>query len=66
MFNQAGGELKIFKPFDTIQEILDNDTSKVLGLLSQGKSVDVFRESLNELKTKLNRVDNVLNIWGKV
>ena len=33
-FNQAGGELQIFKGFDEIQEILDNDTSKILGLLS--------------------------------
>ena len=65
-FNQAGGELKIFKPFDNIQEILDNDTSKLLGLLSQGKSVEVFRDSLNNLKYKLNQVDNVLNLWNKV
>lgn len=65
-FNQAGGELKIFKPFDTVQEILDNDTSKILSLLSQGKSVEVFRDNLNDLKTKLNRVDTVLNVWAKV
>lgn len=65
-FNQAGGELKIFKPFDSIQEILDNDTSKILSLLSQGKSVEVFKENLNDLKTKLNQVDTVMTIWGKV
>lgn len=34
LFDQAGGALYIFKGFDVIQEILDNDTSKVLGLLS--------------------------------
>ena len=66
MFNQAGGELKIFKSFDNVQEVLDKDTSKVLSLLSQGKSVEYFRTTLNELKTNLNRVDNILNIWGKV
>jgi dynein heavy chain len=38
----------------------------VLSLLSQGKSVEVFKDSLNELKAKLNRVDTVMNIWGKV
>lgn len=62
-FNQAGGELRIFRPFDTVQEILDNDTSKILSLLSQGKSVEVFKENLNDLKTKLNRVDTVMNVW---
>lgn len=66
VFNQAGGELKIFKPFDTIQEILDNDTSKLLSLLSQGKSVEVFRDNLNNIKHKLNQVDTVLNLWNKV
>ena len=65
-FNGAGGELNIFKGFDEIQEILDNDTSKILGLLSQGKSVDVFREDLNTLKFKLNQVDTILNIMAKV
>lgn len=34
VFDQAGGALNIFKGFDQVQEILDNDTSKVLGLLS--------------------------------
>ena len=28
--------------------------------------MEVFRDSLNELKMKLNRVDNVITIWGKV
>ena len=56
----------IFKTFDSIQETLDNDTSKVLSLLAQGKSVDFFRENINELKSILNNVDNILNIWGKV
>lgn len=65
-FNQAGGELKIFKNFDTIQEFLDNDTNKVLSLLSQGKSVEVFKDQLNGLRAKLNQVDNILNVWGKV
>ena len=66
VFNQAGGELKIFKPFDNIQEILDNDNSKLLSLLSQGKSVEVFREKLNSLKLKLNQVDTILTLWSKV
>jgi dynein heavy chain len=65
-FDEAGGELKVFKSFDNIQEILDNDTSKILTLLSQGRSVDVFRKDLNELKKKLNDVDTTLNIWGRV
>lgn len=65
-FDEAGGELKVFKSFDNIQEILDNDTSKILTLLSQGRSVDVFRKDLNELKKKLNDVDTTLNVWGRV
>lgn len=33
-FDQAGGSIMIPKGFDEIQEILDNDNSKILGLLS--------------------------------
>ena len=66
MFNEAGGELKIFKPFDIIQETLDNDTVKILGLLSQGKSVNHFRVRLDKMKKDLNMIDNTINIWGKV
>lgn len=34
VFDQAGGTIYILKGFDVIQEILDNDNSKILGLLS--------------------------------
>jgi hypothetical protein len=27
-FNQAGGELRVFRPFDSVQEVLDNDTAR--------------------------------------
>lgn len=66
VFDQAGGSANILKGFDVIQEILDNDNSKILGLLSQGKSVDVFRENLNKMKTTLNKVDSVITIFQKV
>lgn len=66
VFDQAGGSANILKGFDVIQEILDNDNSKILGLLSQGKSVDVFRENLNKMKTTLNKVDSVTTIFQKV
>ena len=66
VFDQAGGTINIPKGFDVIQEILDNDNSKILGLLSQGKSVDVFRENLNKMKSTLNKVDSVITIFQKV
>lgn len=66
VFDQAGGQINILKGFDEIQEILDNDNSKILGLLSQGKSVDFFRESIGKIKSSLNKVDSVISIFQKV
>jgi dynein heavy chain len=65
-YAQGGGEMKIFKPFDIIQETLDADTVKILGLLSQGKSVEFFRERLDTMRSQLNNIDNTINVWGKV
>jgi len=58
--------MKIFKPFDIVQETLDADTVKILGLLSQGKSVEFFRYRLDTMRTSLNNIDNTINVWGKV
>lgn len=60
MFQQAGGEVKIFRPFDLIQENLDIDTVKILGFMSQGKSVEYFQERLESIKMKLNNIDNTI------
>lgn len=65
-FTQGGGEMKIFKAFDVIQETLDADTVKILGLLSQGKSVEFFRERLDTMRSQLNNIDNTISVWGKV
>lgn len=65
-FVQGANEMKIFKPFDIVQETLDADTVKILGLLSQGKSVEFFRERLDTMRFALNNIDNTISVWGKV
>jgi dynein heavy chain len=65
-FMVSGEEVKIFRQFDEIQNDLSADNLKVLGLLSQGKSVEIFAVQLNELKQKLGYIDECVVVWEKV
>lgn len=65
-FSVSGEEIKIFRQFDEIQNDLSADNLKVLGLLSQGKSVEIFASQLNELKQKLGYIDECVVVWEKV
>ena len=65
-FMVTGEEVKIIKQFDEVQNELSADNLKVLGLLSQGKSVEIFLPILMELKEKLGYIDDCVVLWEKV
>jgi dynein heavy chain len=65
-FSLAGEEVKIFKTFVLIQEDLSIDNLKVLSLLSQGKSVEIFKKDLDDIKKKLGIIDETIAVWEKV
>ena len=65
-FSIAGEDMKIFKQFEDIQNDLSIDNLKVLSLLSQGKSVEIFKKDLDELKGRLGAIDDCLVVWEKV
>ena len=65
-FQLVTEEIKIFKQFDEIQNDLSIDNLKVLNLLSQGKSVEIFKKDLDELKLRLGYIDECLVVWEKV
>lgn len=65
-FMVTGEEVKIIKQFDEVQNELSADNLKVLGLLSQGKSVEIFSAILKELKEKLGYIDDCIVLWEKV
>ena len=65
-FQLVNEEIKIFKQFDEVQNDLSIDNLKVLNLLSQGKSVEIFKKDLDELKLRLGYIDENLVVWEKV
>lgn len=66
VFTQNKEQIKIFKPFDDIEEILGKHNQRILSLLSQGASVRHFRTELTEIKTMLSTIENTLTVWDKV
>jgi dynein heavy chain len=65
-FQISGEDIKIPKQFDEIQNDLSTDNLKVLSLLSQGKSVEIFKADLDNLKARLGSIDDSLVVWEKV
>lgn len=59
-------DTKIFKPLDTMMELLDNNSLDLMGMKSQGKYVEYFFNTVEEWREKLGKVDSVVNEWLKV
>lgn len=47
-------------------ETLDQDQMVLMGMKSQGKYVEYFKDTVENWRTKLQNVDAVVNIWLKV
>ena len=59
-------ETKIFQPLDNMMELLDQNQLELMGMKSQGKYVEYFKEIVETWRDKLSKVDVVVNEWMKV
>lgn len=47
-------------------ELLDANSLDLMSMMSQGKYVEFFKETVEDWRDKLRRVDAVIGIWLKV
>lgn len=57
---------KVFLPLDDMMEMLDEHTMHLMGMKSQGKYVEYFLNQVEDWRSKLHKVDSVVNEWLKV
>lgn len=57
---------KVFLPLDNMMEMLDEHTMHLMGMKSQGKYVEYFLNQVEDWRSKLHKVDSVVNEWLKV
>ncbi len=59
-------ETKLFLSLDNMKELLDTNQMDLMGMMSQGKYVEHFKEIVEEWREKLKMVDVVTTVWLKV
>ena len=59
-------ETKLFVSLDPMKELLDANQMDLMGMMSQGKYVEHFKDTVEDWREKLKMVDNVTTVWLKV
>ena len=59
-------ETKLFLSLDTMKELLDANQMDLMGMMSQGKYVEHFKDTVEDWREKLKMVDTVTTVWLKV
>ena len=65
-YDEKEYETKLFQPLDNMIEMLDTNQMDLMGMMSQGKYVEYFKNTVEEWRERLKLVDNVTKVWLKV